>query len=125
MGIGIDPNKDVDTLAFAAFRVGKQGSRGIGVASGAFDMKTVLKKMKVQKLTGTKYRTSTLYPMDGGLTMSFLDDNTLLFGEPSAVKVALDVRDGEVLNVDANSTMADAKSVPTTSAPRSAAAAAT
>src|SRR5579864_9839737 len=43
-GIGIDPNRDVDTLAFAAFRVGKQGTRGIGVASGAFDMKTVLKK---------------------------------------------------------------------------------
>jgi hypothetical protein len=106
-GIGIDPNKDVDTLAFAAFRVGKQGTRGVGVASGAFDMKSVLKKMKVQKLSGTKYRTSTLYPMDGGMSMTFLDDSTLLFGEPSAVKVALDVRDGEVLNIDSNSTMAD------------------
>src|ERR1700752_5178874 len=63
-GIGIDPNKDVETLAFAAFRVGKQGYRGIGVAAGAFDMKTVLKKMKLQKLTPTKYRTSALYPMD-------------------------------------------------------------
>ena len=105
--IGIDPNKDVDTLAFAAFRVGKQGSRGIGVAAGAFDMKTVLKKMKVQKLTGTKYRTSLLYPMEGGMSMTFLDDSTLLFGEPSAVKMALDTRDGEILNIDANSTMAD------------------
>ena len=106
-GIGIDPNKDVDTLAFAAFRVGKQGTRGVGVASGAFDMKTVLKKMKVQKLTGTKYKTSILYPMDGGMSMSFLDDSTLLFGEPSAVKMALDTRDGEILNIDSNSTMAD------------------
>ena len=106
-GIGIDPNKDVDTLAFAAFRVGKQGTKGIGVASGAFDMKTVLKKMKVQKLTGSKYRNSLLYPMDGGMSMSFLDDSTLLFGEPSAVKMALDTRDGEILNIDANSTMAD------------------
>jgi hypothetical protein len=106
-GIGIDPNKDVDTLAFAAFRVGKQGTRGIGVAAGAFDMKTVLKKIKLQKLTPTKYRTSALYPMEGGMTMTFLDDSTLLFGEPSAVKVALDVRDGEILNIDSNSTMAD------------------
>jgi hypothetical protein len=106
-GIGIDPNKDVDTLAFAAFRVGKQGTRGIGVASGAFDMKTVLKKMKLQKLSGSKYRTSLLYPMEGGMSMTFLDDSTLLFGEPSAVKAALDVRDGEILNIDANSTMAD------------------
>jgi hypothetical protein len=105
--IGIDPNKDVDTLAFAAFRVGKQGTKGIGVASGAFDMKTVLKKMKVQKLSGSKYKNSLLYPMDGGMSMSFLDDSTLLFGEPSAVKMALDTRDGEILNIDANSTMAD------------------
>src|SRR5579864_2500600 len=106
-GIGIDPNKDVDTLAFAAFRVGKQGSKGIGVASGAFNMKVVLKKMKLQNLTPRKYRTSGLYPMDGGMAMTFLDDSTLLFGEPSAVKLALDTRDGEVLNVDTNSTMAD------------------
>lgn len=106
-GIGIDPNKDVDTLAFAAFRVGKQGSKGIGVASGAFNMKVVLKKMKLQNLTPRKYRTSGLYPMDGGMAMTFLDDSTLLFGEPSAVKLALDTRDGEILNVDANSTMAD------------------
>ena len=105
--IGIDPNKDVDTLAFASFRAGKQGTRGIGVASGAFNMKTVLKKMKLQKLTPQKYRTSSLYPMEGGMSMSFLDDSTLLFGEPSAVKVALDVRDGEVLNIDTNPTMAD------------------
>src|SRR6266581_9352968 len=27
--IGIDPEKDVDTLAFASFRSGKQGVRGI------------------------------------------------------------------------------------------------
>ena len=106
-GIGIDPNKDVDTLAFAAFRVGKQGTRGIGVAAGSFDMKTVLKKMKLQKLTGSRYKNSILYPMDGGMSMSFLDESTLLFGEPSAVKVALDVREGEVLNIDTNSTMAD------------------
>lgn len=106
-GIGIDPNKDVDTLAFAAFRVGKQGVRGIGVASGAFNMKDVLKRMKLQKLTPAKYRTSALYPMDGGMSMSFLDDSTLLFGEPSAVKVALDTRDGEILSVDTNSIMAD------------------
>jgi hypothetical protein len=106
-GIGIDPNKDVDTLAFAAFRVGKQGTRGIGVAAGSFDMKTVLKKMKLQKLSGSRYKSSILYPMDGGMSMSFLDDSTLLFGEPSAVKAALDVREGETLNIDTNSTMAD------------------
>src|SRR5260370_33253354 len=37
-GIGIDPEKDVDTLAFASFHAGKQGVKGIGVASGPFNM---------------------------------------------------------------------------------------
>src|SRR5207245_9699405 len=91
----------------AAFRVGKQASKGISVASGALNMKVVLKKMKLQNLTPRKYRTSGLYPMDGGMTMTFLVDSTLLFGEPSAVKLALDTRDGEILNVDSNSTMSD------------------
>ncbi len=97
-GIGIDPEKDVDTLAFASFHAGKQGVKGIGVASGPFNMKAVLKKMKLQKFTPKKYRNADLYPMDGGMLMSFLDDSTLLFGEPSAVRL---------LNVDTNSSMAD------------------
>jgi hypothetical protein len=106
-GIGIDPEKDVDTLAFASFHSGKQGVKGIGVASGPFNMKAVLKKMKLQKFTPKKYRNADLYPMDGGMLMSFLDDSTLLFGEPSAVRLALDARDGQILNVDSNSNMAD------------------
>jgi len=106
-GIGIDPEKDVDTLSFAAFHTPKQGVKNIGVASGPFNMKAVLKKMKLQNYTPKKYGTSLLYPMDGGFTMSFLDDSTLLFGDTGAVKMALDTRDGQTLNVDTNSTMAD------------------
>jgi hypothetical protein len=45
--------------------------------------------------------------MDGGLVMVFLDDSTLLFGELTAVKLALDTRDGMILGVDTNSTMSD------------------
>jgi hypothetical protein len=106
-GIGIDPNKDVDTLAFASFRSGKQGIRGVGIASGPFDMKTVLKKMKLQKYVPKKYGQSNLYPMDGGFIMTFLDDSTLLFGDSTAVRAALDTRDGQTLNLDTNGEMAD------------------
>ncbi len=106
-GIAIDPDKDVDTLAFASFRTPKQGIKGIGVAAGPFAMKAVLKKMTAQKIKPTKYRTSSIYSMDGGMVMVFLDDSTLLFGEISAVKMALDTRDGEVLGLDTNQTMAD------------------
>jgi len=106
-GVGIDPDKDVDTLAFAAFRTPKGGTKSVGVAAGPFAMKAVLKKMTLRKIKPTKYRTSSIYPMDGGMMMTFLDDSTLLFGELSAVKLALDTRDGEILSVDTNSTMAD------------------
>lgn len=105
--IGIDPQKDVDTLTFASFRSGKQGIKGVGVASGPFDMKTVLKKMKLQKYVPKKYNNSYIYPMDGGFMMSFLDDSTLLFGDSVAIRAALDTRDGQTLGVDSNGTMAD------------------
>jgi hypothetical protein len=39
--------------------------------------------------------------------MVFLDDSTLLFGEIAAVKLALDTRDGEILSLDTNATMAE------------------
>jgi hypothetical protein len=105
-GIGIDPDKDVDTLSFASFRSGKQGVKAVGVAAGPFAMKAVLKKMTVQKIRPTKYRNSSIYPMES-MVMCFLDDSTLLFGDMSAVKIALDTRDGEVLGLDTNQTMAD------------------
>ncbi|MGA2644296.1 MAG: hypothetical protein ABSF15_06250 [Candidatus Sulfotelmatobacter sp.] len=106
-GVGIDPDKDVDSLAFASFRTAKQGIKGVGVAAGPFAMKVVLKKMTLQKIKPTKYRNANIYPMDGGMVMCFLDDSTLLFGEISAVKIALDTRDGELLGLDTNQTMAD------------------
>jgi hypothetical protein len=105
--IGIDPDKDVDTLAFASFHSGKQGVKGIGVASGPFNMKAVLKKMKLEKFTPKKYGTANVYPMDGGFIMTFLDDSTLLFGDTTALHAALDTRDGKILSLDTNGDMAD------------------
>lgn len=106
-GIGIDPDKDVDTLTFSSFRTPKMGIKGVGVAAGPFAMKTVLKKLTAAKIKPTKYRQASIYPMGSDMVMVFLDDSTLLFGEVSAVKVALDTRDGEVLSLDTNQTMTD------------------
>src|SRR5467141_1100508 len=106
-GIGIDPDKDVDTLTFASFRSGKQGVKTVGVAAGPFNMKAVLKKMKLQKFVPKKYGTAEIYPMDGGFVMSFLDDSTLLFGDSTSIRGALDTRDGQVLSMDTNGNMAD------------------
>src|SRR5580693_2000512 len=106
-GIGLDPEKDVDTLTFASFRSGKQGVKTVGVAAGPFNMKAVLKKMKLQKYVPKKYGTADIYPMDGGFVMSFLDDSTLLFGDSTAIRVALDTQNGSVLSLDTNGDMAD------------------
>jgi len=107
-GIKLDPDKDVDTLTFASFRTGKQGVKTIGVASGPFNMKTVLKTMKLQKFVPKKYGTADVYPMDGGFIMTFLDDgSTLLFGDATALHAALDTKDGKTLSLDTNGNMAD------------------
>jgi len=107
-GIGIDADHDLEQLTFASFRTGKQGIQTIGVAQGSFSAKAVLKKMKVKKITGTKYGTAAiLYPMQGGLVMTFLDDNTLAFGTQASLQSALDTRDGKRASLDSNPQMAE------------------
>ena len=105
--IGLDTDKDVDSLTFASFRSGKQGVKTVGVAAGPFNMKAVLKKMKLQKYVPKKYNNNDIYPMEGGFVMSFLDDSTLLFGDSTSIKTALDTKDGQILGLDTNGNMAD------------------
>jgi len=106
-GVGIDSDKDVDQLTFVAYRAGKQGVRVVGMAQGSFQQKLVLKRMTAKKILPSKYGLSKMYAMGNGMMMSFLDENSLLFGAESAVKGALDARDGKVPTLDSNSEMAD------------------
>jgi hypothetical protein len=106
-GIGIDADHDLDQLNFASFRTEKKGIETIGVAAGSFSAKAVLKKMKLKKITATKYGTTSIYPMDNGLVMTFTDDNTLAFGTPDSLHSALDARDGKRPSLDSNSVMTD------------------
>jgi hypothetical protein len=105
--VGINPDKDVDQLTFASYRTPKQGVKVVGAAQGSFSSRIVLKKMKLNKVKPLRYRDSDLYPMSGGMDMTFLDDNTLLFGDGSALKGALDARDGYTNALDSNSQVAD------------------
>ena len=100
-GVSIDPDTDVETLTFASFRA-KPGLRVVGIAQGNFSRAKVLRRLKAKKVKGEKYRASYLYPMVSGLEMTFLDDNTLLFGDRSALEKALDTRDGEQPGLSAN-----------------------
>jgi len=105
--IGIDADHDLDQLSVAAFRTEKKGIQTVYVAQGSFSAKAVLKKMKLKKIAGAKYGTAVIYPMDNGLVMTFLDDNTLAFGTQDSLQSALDTRDGKRPSLDSNPVMTD------------------
>jgi len=106
-GVGIDTNKDVDQLTFASYRDKKSGVRIFGIAQGFFPLKTFMKKMRLQKVKPSKIRTAELWPMSGGMSMTFLDDSTLLFGDRGAIQGALDARDGYSSTLETNNSVAD------------------
>jgi len=104
--VGIDPDKDVEQLTFASFRV-KQGLQVVGVAQGEFAANKVVARLKLKKIKPTMYRDSAMYPLDGGLSMTLLDSYNMLFGESAALKSALDVRDGLGSSLNSNSDITD------------------
>jgi hypothetical protein len=63
--------------------------------------------MALHKTKPAKIRNTEVWPMAGGMDMVFLDENSLLFGERSAVQGALDARDGYTQTLDSNNTIAD------------------
>jgi hypothetical protein len=105
-GAGINPEQDMDQLVFASFRT-KDGLRFIGVAQGQFPDKTVTARMRKQKVKGQRYVSETIYPMGSGMSMSLLDPTTLVFGETSVVKGAIDARNGGGKTLNANGNVTD------------------
>jgi hypothetical protein len=105
-GIGINAERDLSQLDVASFRTPKVGIQTVYIAQGSFSAKAVLKKLQLKKVSATKYGTASLYPM-GGFVMTFLDDNTLVFGSDASLRSALDTRDGKRSSLDSNPTMAE------------------
>jgi hypothetical protein len=93
--MGVHPDTEVEQLTFVSYRSSKGGMRNFGVASGQFEPKKVLARLRAKKQKGEKYRDSFLWPTGGSFVMTFLDDDTMLFGAADSVKDGLDVRDGE------------------------------
>lgn len=106
-GVGVDPDKDVDSLIFASFRTQDKGLRVIGIAQGQFNRAKFIKNMRVKKIKPVKYHTSFLYPMGSGMQVTFLDDYSMLFGDNAAVEASLDARDGDAESLASNSRMSD------------------
>jgi opacity protein-like surface antigen len=97
-GMGVNPDTDVEQLTFVAYRTAKGAMRNFGIANGQFEPKKVVLRLK-KKQKSEKYHDSDLWATGGSFVMTFLDDNTILFGEPTAVKDGLDVRNGDQLGI--------------------------
>jgi hypothetical protein len=106
-GVGINPEKELEQLTFVSFRTPKQGLKVVGFAQGQFTEQLVLRKLRLRKIKPLTYSSAAIYPMGDGMQMSFLDNSTLLFGDSSAIRGAVDARDGTIANLDGNSEVAD------------------
>ena len=104
---GLKVDQDADTLAFAAFRAsGGSGTRILGVAQGQFQTAAILAHFAKDKTKPVMYRQNSIYPMgNAGMSVAFLNQTTMVFGDREAVKAALDARDGLAPNFLQNSDM--------------------
>jgi hypothetical protein len=104
---GLKVDQDADTLAFAAFRAsGGSGTRILGVAQGQFQTAAILAHFAKDKTKPVPYRQNSIYPMgNAGMSVAFLNQTTMVFGDREAVKAALDARDGLQPNFLQNSDM--------------------
>jgi len=106
-GIGVDPERDLDQITLASFRTKNNGLQIIGIAQGQFPRKKLALRLAKQKITGKKMNGASVYPMAGGMQMTFLDDWTMLFGDQAAMQSALDARDGSSMSLNANRDVTD------------------
>ena len=93
---GLNVDQSVTQLAFASYRVpGEEGSRIVGIASGQFPVQRFLDQFKRQHVKGTQVRNEMIYPMGNtGLSVSFIDQTTMVFGALDAIRDSLNARDG-------------------------------
>ncbi len=97
---GLKVDQDAETLAFAAFHAtggekGSAGTRILGVAQGQFQTAAILANFAKQKTKPTMVRQNQVWPMgSAGMSVAFLNQTTMVFGDKDAVRSALDARDG-------------------------------
>ena len=103
---GLKVDQDADTLAFASFKVGGEGSKIVGIAQGQFHTREILANFAKNKTKPTILRNNSIYPMgSSGSSVSFLNQTTMVFGDKDAVKASLDSRDGLASNFLQNGDM--------------------
>jgi hypothetical protein len=97
---GVDPNAQVDELAWAGMPVTNAGSEEVmGIAIGTFNPSSSEDRFKQQKLAVIQFEGYHLYAFGSGTGSSdilfvFLDTNTAAFGNRPALEKLIDVRMG-------------------------------
>ena len=90
---GLKVDQDAETLAFAAFRAG-DGTRIVGIAQGQFHTGAIMASFTKNKTKPFMIRSNSIYPLgSSGMSVCFLNQTTMVFGDREAVKAALDARD--------------------------------
>ena len=123
---GLKIDQDADTLAFVAFRTNSPApalspsarnsaqsldtpilhTRMVGIAQGQFNTAHIQATWAKNKTKPTMIRSNAMYPMgSAGMSMVFLNQTTMVFGDQAAVRAALDARDGITPNFLNNSDM--------------------
>jgi len=104
---GLKVDQDADVLAFAAFAdPSGKGTRIVGIAQGQFQTNSILAHFAKEKTKPYLLRNNSVYPMgSNGMSVVFLNQTTMVFGDKAAVKAALDARDGLAPNFLSNSEM--------------------
>jgi len=104
---GLEVDQDADVLAFAAFRAsGGTGTRIVGIAQGQFQTAKIMANFAKNKTKPIVLRNNSVYPMGGsGLSVVFLNQTTMIFGDKDALKATLDTRDGLTPSFLSNSDM--------------------
>jgi hypothetical protein len=96
---GLDPNSQVETLAWGTLSAGKSGAGQIlGVAFGHFSQIGVEDYWRDHKVPSVELRGVRVFDMGGGggdgdLYLGFLDASTIVFGQPDALDKLLAVYD--------------------------------
>src|SRR3984885_8118287 len=104
---GLKVDQDADVLAFAAFRDQQgQGTRIVGIAQGQFHTREIMANFTKNKTKPFVLRNNSIYPMgSAGMSVVFLNQTTMVFGDKSAVVQAIDARDGITPDFLSNSDM--------------------
>ncbi len=107
---GLNDNHDLEQLAFVLYRNGGSSDdlRTVGIAQGQFPVQDVLASFRKQKVKAKLLRTNKIFPLGNtGMSVVFLDESTMIFGGLSAVRQALDARDGIAPSLLTNASVMD------------------